>query len=89
MYLLREIAVSPLNHHYDVILKCLYIYNMDPNSFLSILGPLQGMYIYTGNVWIHTVKIKYVFVNGTPNNGPHKILDLSLGSHLIANLAAL
>ena len=74
----------------------IYIY-MDPNSFLSILGPLQGMYIYmyiyiydcTGNVWIHTVKIKYVFVNGTPNNGPHKILDLSLGSHLIANLAAL
>ena len=49
------------------------------------------IYIYdcTGNVWIHTVKIKYVFVNGTPNNGPHKILDLSLGSHLIANLAAL
>ena len=67
----------------------IYIYIIWIQTVSYLFWALYKVCIYTGNVWIHTVKIKYVFVNGTPNNGPHKILDLSLGSHLIANLAAL
>ena len=79
-----------------IIILYVHIYIYGSKQFPIYFGPSTRyayiyVYIYdcTGNVWIHTVKIKYVFVNGTPNNGPHKILDLSLGSHLIANLAAL